>query len=134
MRFRRVTEPDPDRGDVDGAAVDELSLVAAGRDCSGLAELVDGASTTLRVLYAALSNLVERRWPPALAAPVGSAGDLACLARDRGLDAAGTQRGADRHRGIGLVRQDPVRAGSGTPRPGRSIRRLAITASNAIES
>jgi hypothetical protein len=64
MRFRRVTEPDPDRGDVDGAAVDELSLVAAGRDCSGLAELVDGASTTLRVLYAALSNAGGR--PPLL--------------------------------------------------------------------
>jgi hypothetical protein len=65
-------------------------------------------STTLRVLYAALSNASDR--PPLLprwARPVIS---LALLA-DRGLDAASTHRGADRHRGIGLVRQDPARPG-----------------------
>src|SRR5665811_1545926 len=89
MRFGRVSQPDPDRGDVDGAAVDELPFVVSGRDGSGLAELVDGALDDVAGL---VGRLVERRWPPTLAAPVGAAGDLVGLAGDRGLYPAGTQR------------------------------------------
>jgi hypothetical protein len=57
-----VAEPDLDRGDVDGAAEDELAFVRAHRDRAELLELADGALDALRRLYDCGSNAGGR--PP----------------------------------------------------------------------
>jgi len=87
-----IAQPDSDGGDVDCAAVDEVTFVIASGDCPGLAELVDGALDDVAGL---VGLLVEARWAAALAAAPAPPGDLVGLARDRGLDVAGAQRRAD---------------------------------------
>jgi hypothetical protein len=60
-------EPDLDRGDVDGAAVDVVAFVVAGGHGSVALELVDAAFDGV-ALFVALG--VEFGWPPAVAAAV----------------------------------------------------------------
>jgi hypothetical protein len=73
MRFGRVKEPNPDRGDVDGAAIDELSLVVTvatalvSLTCH-ISDLPATAWHTVRLdregAYGAQES--STRWPPCL--------------------------------------------------------------------
>src|SRR4051794_2565427 len=100
----RVAEPDLDRGDVDGAVEDELTLVGAhGYGAEGL-ELVIGALDGV----ASLVGLgVERGWPPTRRALRQAGFLLVALLRDGGLDPTTPQEGADRAVRVRLVGQQP---------------------------
>ena len=101
----RVAEPDPDRGDVDGAVVDELALVGAHRDGAERLEPVVRALGGVALL---VGLGVERGLPPAGGA-LGQAGLLlVALLRNGGLDPAAPQVGADRPVRVGLVGQEPT--------------------------
>ena len=107
----RVAEPDPDRGDVDGAVVDELALVGA--HCDG-AERLEPVVRALGGVALLVCLGVERGWPPAGAA-LGQAGLLlVALLRDGGFDPASPQVGADRLVRVGLVGQEPTGACAGS--------------------
>jgi len=79
-----IPQPDPDRGDVDGAAVDEVAFVVAGSDRPGSAEFVDRPLDNVAIL---VRLGVERRRPATFSAAL-TGGDLVGLLRDRGPDPA----------------------------------------------
>jgi hypothetical protein len=106
-----VTEPDLDRGDVDGPLEDVLALVGARCDRAEGLELVEGAFGGVALLAGRGAGL---RWSPA-GGTLRSAGLLlVALLRDRCLDPPSAQVGPDRAVLVGLVGQQPPRAG---PRP-----------------
>ena len=115
MDLPGVAEPDLDRGDVDGAAEDELALVGAHGHRTEALELVVGA-------FDGVANLVglgvERERPPTAGALRGTGLELVALLRDRRLDPASAQVRADLAVRVRLVRQQPVRAGPGPTTPG----------------
>jgi hypothetical protein len=75
-----VSEPAPDRGDVDGSAPDEVAFVIPGGDGAELAEgTLDGV--------ALLAGGVEGGWPTARAAAPQPVAGLICGLSDGGLDA-----------------------------------------------
>ena len=108
-----VAEPDPDRGDVDGSAVDEVALVVAGGDGPVLAEPVEGPLDGVALL---VGHGVEGGRAAAPAAAPEAVADLVGGLGDGGLDAASPQVGADRPAGVGLVGQDPAGPGPGPSR------------------
>src|ERR1700674_2885062 len=95
-----VAEPDPDRGDVDGAAVDEVALVVPGGDRPVLAKPAEGALDGVALL---VGDGVARGRPSAPAAAPEAVADLVGGFGDGGLDAAPPQVSADRPAGVGLV-------------------------------
>jgi hypothetical protein len=74
-----VAEPDPDRGDVDGALVDTFSLVVSGGDGAEGFELVEAAFHGVAVL---VPLGVEGGWPAAGRAAVAAMLFLVFLDRD----------------------------------------------------
>src|SRR3954469_4936268 len=88
----RVAEPDPDRGDIDGAVVDELTLVGAHRDGTERLEPVVRALGGVALL---VDLGIERGRPPADRALRQAGLLLVALLRDGGLDPASPQVGAD---------------------------------------
>src|SRR5512135_1872208 len=113
-----VAEPDPDGGDIDGAAVDEVALVVAGGHGAGLVQVVDGAFDDVALL---VGGAVEGGW----AAAAGPVLDLVVGFGDGRRDVASSQVGADRPAGVGLVGQHAPRADTrltaataGDPQPG----------------
>src|SRR3954465_11187827 len=83
-----VAEPDLDRGNVDGAAEDELAFVGAHRDRAEVHELVDRSFHRVALL---VGLRVERRWPPTGRALRNTGLLLIGLLRSRGYDAASVQ-------------------------------------------
>jgi hypothetical protein len=83
-----VAEPDPDGGDVDGSAPDEVAFVVAGGDGAVLAELADGALDGVALL-------VQLAVEGGRAAALAAAPEPACLLvgglGDDGPDAASAQ-------------------------------------------
>jgi hypothetical protein len=69
-----VAEPDPDRGDVDGSAPDEVAFVIPGRHGAVLAELAERPLDDVALL---VRGTVERGWSAASAAAPQPVGDLA---------------------------------------------------------
>jgi len=108
-----VTEPDGDRGDVDGAAVDVVAFVEAGCDCAVAAQLVDGSFDDVPQ---AVGVDVVGDGPAAGAAASFAVAGLVSRFRDDGLDAASAQVRADAAAGVGLVGQDAAGARAGAPR------------------
>jgi len=113
-----VSEPDPDRGDVDGCEVDDLALVVAGGHGAGAAELVDGAFDDVSLL---VDLGIEVGWAPAVAASGSSV---------RGLVAGLGDGGRIRRRRWARIRREEyalsasTRSGRrrGRPGPGRAMR------------
>src|SRR6187549_4172159 len=99
----RVAEPDPDRGDVDGAVVDELALVGAHRDGAERLEAVVRALGGVALL---VGLGVERGRAAPGGALRGARLLLVAFLRDGGLDLASPQVGADRLVRVGLVGQE----------------------------
>jgi hypothetical protein len=104
-----VTEPNPDRGHVYRASVDEVAFVVTGAHRAGGAELVDRPLDNVAIL---VRLAVERRRPATSAAAL-SGGDLIGLLRDRCPDPSATQVGAVAARGVSLVGRHGV---GSTPR------------------
>src|SRR6188472_4350218 len=106
----RVAEPDPDRGDIDGAVVDELALVGAHGDG---AERLEPVVRTLGGVALLVGLGVERGRPPADRALRQAGLLLVALLRDGGRDPASPQVGADRPVRVGLIGQEPAGACAG---------------------
>ena len=85
MWSRGVSQPDPDRGDVDGALVDVFAFVVAGGYGAGAAQLVDRPLDDVALL---VGLGVEGRGPPAPAAFGGPVRELVTGLGDGGLDAS----------------------------------------------
>jgi len=85
MGFDRVSEPDPDRGDVEGALVDVLAFVVAGGHGPGDPQLVDRPLDDVAPL---VGLGVEGRGSAAAAAASGQAGLGSGGFGDGGLDPA----------------------------------------------
>src|SRR6266487_2285874 len=102
----RVAEPDPDRGHVHGALVDEFPLVKAGGDGAELFQLGKAALDGVAVLVA---PGVEGGWAAATPAAGAAVLFLVFFDRDDRLDAAAAQVGAVGCGGVGLVAQCPAR-------------------------
>src|SRR6266508_4961697 len=100
-----VAEPDPDRGDIDGSAVDVVAFVGAHGHGSVAPELVDGSLDRVAV---AVGHRVELRPPAALAAAPGAVGDVVRWFGNGGLDAASPQVSADLLVRVSLVGQHPA--------------------------
>jgi hypothetical protein len=109
-----VSEPDPDRGDIDGSAPDEVAFVIPGGDGTVLAELAEGTLDGVALL---VGGRVEGGWPAGRAAAAEPVTGLICGLGDGGLDAAPAQVEADRAAGVGLIAQNPRRPGPGPARP-----------------
>jgi len=99
-----VSEPDPDRGDVDGSAPDEVAFVVAGGEGAVLAELAEGTLDGVALL---INVGVEGGWAAARAPAAEPVAGLICGFGDGGLDAALAQVGSDRGAGVGLIAQHP---------------------------
>src|SRR5271156_2520722 len=123
----RVAEPDPDRGDVDGSAPDEVAFVEPGGDGAVLAQLAEGPFHGVALL---VSGGVEGGRAAARAAAPQPAADLVGGLRDRGLDLALAQVSADRGAGVSLVAQRPPGPG---PRPARATAGDAQLAHQRLE-
>jgi hypothetical protein len=87
----RVSEPDPDRGDVDRALVHEVAFVVAGRHGAELLELVEGAFDGVALFVACGVEGGRAAACPAAGAAVFL---LVFLDGDDGGDAAAAQVGA----------------------------------------
>ena len=101
-----ISEPDPDRGDVDGSAPDEVAFAVSGGDGAVLAELAEGTFDGVALL---VGDGVEGGWPAARAAAPPPVAGLIGGFGDGGRDAALAPMSADRAAGAGLVTQDPAR-------------------------
>src|SRR5512146_3126383 len=106
-----VSSPDPDRGHVDGALVDELPLVVPGGDSPVLLELAEAALDGVAV-FVALP--VEGGRLAGGAAAVAAACFLVFLDRDDGLDPALAQVTAVGGGGVRLIAHRGTRPGPGT--------------------
>src|SRR5690606_24417240 len=106
-----VSEPDPDRGDIDGAGVHVLAFVVAAGDGSEGLEFVDAAFDDVALLVA---QWIERRRAPATSASTGPVGLLIGRFGDGRGDASPAQAGPDSTAGVRLVGQHPARASAGT--------------------
>ena len=126
-----VSEPDPDRGDVDGSAPDEVAFVVAGGDGAVLAELAEGTFDGVALL---VSGGVEGGWAAARAAAADPVAGLVGGFRDGGLDAALAQVDADRGGGVRLVAQDLPGPGPCPATARRASVRRSMSGRNASES
>lgn len=110
-----IAEPDLDRGDVDGALVDELAFVGAGGHGAELLELVECA-------FGGVAGFVflgvERGGTTTVRALGRADGLLVALLGDGGFDPASPQVGADLAVGVRLVGEQPIGSGPGPARPG----------------
>src|SRR5436190_9615583 len=108
-----MTEPDPDRGHVDGSAPDEVALVVPGGDGAVLAEMAEGPLDDVALL---IGRSVEGGRAPAPAAAPQPVPHLVRGLGDGRLDPAPAQVRADRGAGVRLVAQHPAGPGPGPPR------------------
>ncbi len=95
-----VAKPDPDGGDVDGAAPGEVAFIESGGDGAVLAELAERALDGVAVL---VGGGVEGGWAAAAAAAPQPVAYLVRWLGNGGFDAASAQVGADRAAGVGLI-------------------------------
>jgi len=131
-----VWEPFVDGGDVDGGLVADGELVVAGGQGAVAFEPVDAALDGVPLF---VDLAVEGGWPAPGPAPVFAVLDAVGLLGDSGRDTALTQVDTVRAGSVGLIAQDPVRAGAGSPGPrpghrdlvqdGRELRAVATLAS-----
>jgi hypothetical protein len=123
VRLGRVSlvawEPFVDGGDVDGGLVADGELVVAGGEGAVAFEPVDAAFDGVPLL---VDLSVEGGRAAAVSASPLAVGDTITLLGDGGFDAAAAQPGAVGAGAVGLVGQDPARAGAGPARaqPGHS--------------
>src|SRR4051812_4514824 len=110
-----MSEPFVDRCDGDSGFVAHGEFVVPGGDGSVAFEPVDAAFDGVTLL---VDLLVERWSATALPAPFLAVADLVCFLRDGAPNAPFPQVGAIGAGTVCLVRQHPVRAGTGTSPPG----------------
>jgi len=108
-----ISQPDPDRRDVDGALVHELALVVPGGDGAELLELGEAALDGVALFVA---SGVEGGRAAARAAAAAAVLLLVFLHRDDRGDPALAQPGAVSSGGVGLVGQRGAGPGAGPSR------------------
>ena len=74
-----ISQPDPDRRQIDGALVDELAFVIAGRDSAELPELAEAALDSVALF---VTCPVKSERPTARTAPAAAVSFLLFLHRD----------------------------------------------------
>ena len=121
---------------MDGGLVADGELVVAGGQGAVAFEPVDAALDGVPLF---VDLAVEGGWPAPGPAPVFAVLDAVGLLGDSGRDTALTQVDTVRAGSVGLIAQDPVRAGAGSPGPrpghrdlvqdGRELRAVATLAS-----
>jgi hypothetical protein len=105
-----ISQPAPDRCDVDGALVHVLAFVVSGRDG---AELLELRETALDGVALFITSGIEGRRPAARAAAAAPVFLLVLLDRDDRLDPALVQVGAVSSGGVRLIGQRGAGPGTG---------------------